>query len=459
MKTKFKTGLILLLLALSLALPAIEITTQDMIPVSVSVTGDVLNPGIYTLSNLNRVTEALTLANMVLTPGAAYKQTQPLTVTGLTIPKPNVKALSDTTEIKIFGQRNVILKRNGQKQTLDLLKFFRLGEISQNPFLNDGDVIVVTPVHAVISIEGAVSKPGDYELKEGDTVKDILDLAFGITEDADLKHVMLYRYKTDYTEFDKTELDLSGYPEISNNSLMQTLQSGDRILVPANSEYRKAYKVQVLGKVRMPGIYYVNDKTSLYELLQMCGGPTKEADLNSSYAYNKLVSESYDPDFERLSNYSMLQMTWLEYSYLRTKTRQLKGRYSIDIMKCWNSQGKDANFMLKDGDEVIIPEQINGIWVAGQVKHPGLITWQENMTWKEYLQAAGGYANNRKVQGIRIIRYGSGNWVKATNKIKLNPGDAIFVPDKEEHYLWDDIKDAILITSQLLTILIALRTF
>jgi len=458
MKTKLTIGLIFLLLALCFALPALEITTQDMIPVSVSVTGDVQNPGIYTLSNLNRVTEALALADIMTLPKAPMLQSNTLP-TALTIPKPSLNVPSDTVEAKVYGQRNVILNRKGQKQTLDLLKFFRLGDISQNPFLNDGDVIVVNPVHNTVSLDGAVNKPGNYEFKTGDTVGDILDLAFGITEDADLKHVMLYRYKADYLEFDKTELDLSGYPDGNNSAMAQTLQPGDRILVPANSEYRKAYKVQILGKVKMPGTYYVNDKTSLYDLLQMCGGPTQEADLYSSYAYNKLVSESFDPDFKRLSSLSMMQMTWLEYSYLRTKTRQLKGRYSVDILKCWNSQGTDANLILKDGDEVIIPELINGVWVAGQVKHPGLVTWKENMTWKEYLVVAGGYANNRKIQGIRIIRYGSGNWVKPTDKIQLNPGDAIFVPDKQERYLWDDIKDAILITSQLLTILIALRTF
>jgi polysaccharide export outer membrane protein len=458
MKTKIALSIILLSLTLSICLPALENTNQILIPVSISVTGDVQKPGIYTLSNLNRISEALAMADVMSIPNPLIQQ-QNLLPADVGIPKLKHPTPSDTSKVTVFGQRNITLNRFGQKQTLDLLKFFRLGDISQNPFLKDGDVIIVNPARSMVTLTGAVRKAGDYEFKDGDTVKDILDLAMGTTEDADLKHVLLYRYKADFLEFDKSVLDLKGYPDITNNLLLEKLQSGDRILIPSNSEYRKAYKVQVIGKVKMPGTYFVNDNTSLLELLVMCGGPTKEADLYSSYAYNKLVSESYDPDFERLRNYSMIQMSWLEYTYLRTKTRQLRGRYSIDLQKCWNSQGKDANLILKDGDEVVIPEQINGIWVAGQVKHPGLITWKDNMTWKEYLQAAGGYANNRKIPGIRIIRYGSGNWVKPSNKLQLYPGDAIFVPDKEESYLWDDIKDAILITSQLLTILIALRTF
>jgi hypothetical protein len=80
------------------------------------------------------------------------------------------------------------------------------------------------------------------------------------------------------------------------------------------------------------------------------------------------------------------------------------------------------------------------------------------MKWKDYLASAGGYANNRKLQGTRIIRVHSGNWVKPTDNIKLNPGDIIFIPDKEERYFWADFKDFILVASQLITIVLAYTT-
>ena len=458
MKINSTLLVLFLLFSMVFTMQAIEVSNLDIVPVSVSVTGDVQNPGIYTLTTLNRVSEALAMADVKLNPGSVMRQ-QLLAPKGISMAQARQAAVADTTQATVYSQRNISLIRQGQTMSLDLLKYLRLGDISQNPFLRDGDIIKINPAYSTITIDGAVRKPGDYELKDGDTIKDLLEIAFGLMENADLKHVMLYSYKADFIEFDKTELDLTGYPKGNSSSLDQLLKPGDRILIPVNSEYRKAYKVHVTGKVKMPGTYYVNDKSSLYDLLLMSGGPTKEADLYSAYAYNRLVSENFDPDFDRLSRLSMLQMTWLEYSYLRTKTRQLKGKYSIDMQKCWDTQGKEANLTLKDGDEIVIPELINGVWVAGQVRHPGLITWKENMSWKEYLANAGGYANNSKIQGIRIIRYSSGNWVKPTKKLQINPGDAIFVPDKQERYIWDDVKEAILITSQLLTVLIALRTF
>jgi protein involved in polysaccharide export with SLBB domain len=452
---------VLWLAAVVLQISAVDITSsnlQNIVPVSVSVTGDVAKPGIYTLTAMNRVSEALELANLDL---AGMKQQIPQSLQKDLPSLSNAKtpATQDTVKAEVFGSRKVVLERQGQKQVLDLLKFYRTGDISQNPFLRDGDVIFVTPVRMVVTVDGSVKKPGDYEYRDTDTLKDLLDLALGMTEDADPAHIMLFRYKGDFSQFDKLEIDASSYPEVGSSSLSMPINSGDRILVPSNSEYRKAYKVRVNGKVKMPGMYYVNDKTTVYDLLVMAGGPSKEADLLNSFVYNKPASENYDPDFERLSKLAMPQMTWLEYSYMRTKTRQLKGKYSLDFEQCWTSQGTKANLILRDGDEIYIPEQLNGIWVAGQVRNPGLITWNKDLKWKDYLAAAGGYANNHKVQGTRIIRVHSGNWIKPTDNVQLNPGDVIFVPDKEERYLWDDIKTVILLTSQLLTILIAVRTF
>jgi len=458
MKTKITTILLLALIVWAFSAMAAENSAPVLIPASVSVTGDVARPGIYNLTTMNRVSEALQRANYVSNALPTTQQLSPdMGMSGLT--QFRLPTTEDTTQVTVFSSRNITLLRQGQKQILDLLKYMRLGDISQNPYLKDGDVIIVNPVQTVISLQGSVRKPGDYEFRAGDTLKDILDLALGVAEEADLRHVILYRYKADFTEFDKSEINASGYPNTVNSALNTALMPGDRILIPENAEFRKAYKVQVTGKVKMPGMYYVDSKTSLYELLVMCGGPTQEADLRSSFIYNKLISENYDPDFERLSKYAYGQMTWLEYSYLRTKTRQLKGKYSVDIEQCWTSQGKTANLILREGDELYIPEILNGVWIAGQVKNPGLITWQKDMKWKDYLAQAGGFANNRKAQGIRIIRVSSGNWIKPTNNIQINPGDVIFVPDKEERYTWDYIKEAILITSQLLTVLIAIRTF
>ncbi len=457
---KIKAVVLWMLLAVMMSLPlsALETDTQTVIPVSVSVTGNVAKPGFYTMTTLSHVSDAIRVADAKAAANPMLQSMLPAAEANLLTPL-NIQSTADSEAVSYYGLRNVTLTRNGKKQTLDLLAFFRLGNLEHNPFLKDGDVIFVNAGQKVITLQGSVVKPGDYEFKPGDTVHKLLELALGVTDDAALNRVLLYRYKENFSDFDRSELDLRGYPDNAGSALDKALQPGDRLVVPANSEYRKAYRVSVNGKVKYPGLYYINDNTSLYDLMLLCGGPTQEADLHSSFVYNRNISDNSDPDFARLSRFAYSQMTWLEYSYLRTKTRQLKGKYSVSVEECWNTQGKEANPMLRDGDELYIPETLNGVWVAGQVRNPGLITWKSGMKWKDYVAASGGFANNRKQQGIRIIRVNSGNWIKPSDKISINPGDIIFIPDKEERYTWDYVKEAMLLVSQFLTILVAIRTF
>ncbi len=458
MKTKLAASLLLLWLACACALAAAEVTGPSLIPISVSVTGKVQRPGIYTVTTLNRVSDVVDLASKLPSQPVALPAGLPAAQMP-TVSQYQVPESIDSTAAQIFSNRNVILTRQGNRVSLDLLKYLRLGDLEQNPFLKDGDVIFVSPALQTVSLQGSFQLPGEYEFRTGDTLGSLLELALGLKPEAALANATLHRYQPGAAEFSKTALDLKGYPKAAETVLETALQPGDRISLPADAEYRKAYKVKVVGKVRLPGQYYVDDKTTLHDLLSLCGGPTREADLNSAFLYNSLVSGTPDPDFERLSKYGYSQMTWLEYSYLRTKTRQLKGKYSVSVSDCWDSQGNQVNHVLRDGDELYVPEQLNGVWVAGQVRNPGLVTWQEGLKWKDYLNAAGGFANNRKAQGTRIIRVHSGNWVKPTDKVAIHPGDIIFVPDKEERYTWDYVKEALTILTQVLTVVVALRTF
>lgn len=53
--------------------------------------------------------------------------------------------------------------------------------------LEDGETFVEEKEKIVVHVAGAVNKPGVYTLEEGDRVKDALDIAGGITPEADLE--------------------------------------------------------------------------------------------------------------------------------------------------------------------------------------------------------------------------------------------------------------------------------
>jgi len=435
MKTKALSLLLVLLLLLGNGF-AYEISTvkaPTFIPIYVSVTGDVPRPGVYTLTNVYRVSDALYFAEEDLT------------------------LHPDITKAEVFGKRNIMLIRDGKRQSYDLLKFFRMGEIEQNPFLKDGDIIVVNAVAQSVTVQGGVNKPGDYEFRNGDTVKDLLDLALGVKEQADMSALRLYRYQDNNRDFDILPLDGKGYPE-PVAALQQKVQPGDRLLVPINAEFRKLMKAAADGFVKLPGSFFIGEKTTLYDLLVMCGGPTAQGNLQKAYVFNRPKSDEADPDFQRLRVMPFANMTFMEYDYMRTKTRQLKGKYPVDVQKVWDSQGKDGNIVLQDGDELYVPDRVDKVWVTGQVKRPGLINWETGKIWSDYIDAAGGLANNRNYEGIRIIKAASGNWVKARKNVIIQPGDIIFVPQKDERFFYDYFKDAVLLTTQVFTIIIYLNS-
>ncbi|HRY84840.1 MAG TPA: SLBB domain-containing protein, partial [Candidatus Cloacimonadota bacterium] len=309
-------------------------------------------------------------------------------------------------------------------------------------------------VSKTVSIQGKINSPGDYEYIAGDKLGTLLELAQGLTPGADLARVILYRYTADKRNFETRILDLRGSDPAT---LALPLEEGDRIMIPEDSEYRRQWKVSVTGKVTAPGEYLIGEETTLYDLLAQCGGPSQRGDLSTAIYLSQTMNESVDPEFERLKTLSMGQMTPLEYNYLRAKLRQIRGKYAVDIQKIWDSKGSEGDLKLRDGDLIYVPEKLDMVWVSGQVRNPGLLPLEKGKNWKDYVKAAGGFTNNRRAGGIRIIRASSGNWVKATDKIELKSGDIIFIPEKTDRDVWVDVKDIFLVVSQLVTIFVGVR--
>ena len=443
MKIKLLLALTLLV-AVSLAAKIPQ--SMSALPISVSVTGFVPRPGSYQLSSFSRLSDALKASR-----GELPDVTDPLTMTPLQ--KKSVE--EDSLYTNFQGLRQVRLTRGAKTETYDLLKFLRLGVADQNPLLMDGDLIWVKSLEKRVSVSGSVYLPGEYQFVPGDRLGDLLALCQGLTPEADLKRVLIYRYQPNGVDFEVLSQDLSKLARLTDAGF--ALQERDRVIVGKDSEARRGWKVTVEGAVKAPGEFLIGETTTLWDVLQLCGGPAARGDLGNAVLINGPYSEKIFPDVERLKEFSMTQMTPMEYNYLRSSMRQLKGKYSLDLRDCWESKGERSNPLLKNGDYIFVPEVIDMIAVSGQVRFPGLVPWVAGKDWKYYIEACGGYTNNRKLGGVRIIRDHSGNWVKPSQKVALRPGDMIFVAEQIDRDIWADIKDVALLTSQILTIFISVR--
>ena len=399
--------------------------------ISVNVTGYVDSPGTYQLSTISRLSDALKLGGIHL---EEFNTTNSLFV--------NYQAL-----------RSVRLTQGKETKIYDYMKYIRLGDLSQNPLLKDGDIIYVGTAHTTVSIIGEVCYPGEYEFIEGDRLSDLFALVHGFTLYADKNIINIYRYKENLKDFDLITVDLRTHkPEDI------IIYPYDRITINRDTEYRRGWNIIVEGNVKSPGKYYIGYNTTLYDILLLCGGPTSRGDLRNAVYANLTNTQKDDPEFERLKNLSISEMTTIEYHYLQNRLRQFPGKYAIDVSCTWESKGKECNPILQDKDYLFVPLKMDMVAVTGQVVNPGLIPWVEGKTWDYYVKSAGGYTNNKSFNGVRIIDAQSGNWVRPSSKTVLYPGDTVFVAAKTEYDAWTRFKDIMLITTQIMTIILGIHT-
>lgn len=412
--------------------------------ISVNVTGFVANPGTYQLSSLSRVSDAIRMAGISQTavqaqPTLEFRRLQ--------------QAARDSLFENYQGLRSVMLVRGSQVRSYDLMKYLRAGDLEQNPLLKDGDLIRVPPLETSINIFGEVYFPGEYEFVPGDRLSDILELAQGFTLAADRASVSIYRYRDNSPEFDILQVNLKSQPASE-----VVLKPHDRISVFADSEHRRAWKITVEGDVRAPGEYLVDENTTLYDVLLLCGGPSSRGNLRSAVYANRAAVEEPDLELQRILNKEITNMNSMEYYYMLNQIRQFPGRYSVDVSLTWESKGAEANPYLRDGDYLFVPKQMEMVEVSGQVVNPGLIPWVKGENYEYYIRKAGGYTNNKRSGGTRVISAASGNWIKPSKKMEMNPGDKIYVSEKAAFDNWTRFKDVMLIATQVMTIFLGIRT-
>lgn len=120
-----------------------------------------------------------------------------------------------------------------------------------------------------VEIKGAVFRPGFYELDKGLTLSGLITKADGLKEDAFLNRGYISRLNPDNTSallsFDVAKILNGTQADIA-------LLREDKITISSIFDLREEYKVTIQGEVRQPGTFDYADNMSLEALIQMAGG-------------------------------------------------------------------------------------------------------------------------------------------------------------------------------------------
>ncbi len=217
-----------------------SLTMGSLRTIDVFIMGAANNPGMYSISALSSITNAIFESGGVDVSGSL---------------------------------RNIKLKRQGETiANFDLYQLFLNGDTSSDIRLMQGDVIFIEPIGKTAGIRGEVNRPAIYELQESETIGDLLRFAGNLKPKANLLNAELSRINQSRNLFELTRIDLESDEGININN-------GDIVTIyPINDKIQNA--VLVKGHTPQPGFYPWNKEMRILDLFRNSDDLLNMTDLN-----------------------------------------------------------------------------------------------------------------------------------------------------------------------------------
>jgi protein involved in polysaccharide export with SLBB domain len=175
---------------------------------------------------------------------------------------------------KAYTNLLTIERLNGTQKEIKEVAF----KDAENFTMQGGDKLVVQEIldryENKITIEGAVYRPGSFEIFEKMSLRTLIEKAEGITPEAFLSRGLLVR------TFDDTHRENIAFSvsEILNRSSTILLEARDRVRIFNKEELIEERTITVEGAVNTPSTFYFIDKLQVEDLIAMAGGLKLGAD-------------------------------------------------------------------------------------------------------------------------------------------------------------------------------------
>jgi len=258
--------------------------------------------------------------------------------------------------------------------------------VKYNPL--NGDQYVVEPIldrfANRVNISGAVFRPGQYELESGLTLNQLIQKADGLKEDAFLNRGYITRLKSDNSQeliaFDVSKILNGTSPDI-------ILKREDNVNISSIFDLREAYSVNIKGEIRVPGVFVYSEGLTVEALIQMAGGFKEGATPNRIEIARRIRNS--------------------DANSLAAKTADV---YNINISP--DLKLDDKSFKLKPFDIVSIRTsegyQIQQqVKVEGEVLYPGIYTIiSKDERISDIIKRAGGLTPLSFAEGASLKRPG-----------------------------------------------------
>src|SRR5438105_4795744 len=337
-----------------------SVTMGDTRTIRVFVLGDAKRPGSYTISGLGTISSALFAAGGV----------QP-----------------------IGSLRNIQLKRRGELvRRLDLYDMLIRGDTTDDAKLLPGDVIFVPPIGPTVTVDGEVHRPAIYEIRNESSVADVVQLAGGLTPEADTAKLALTRVDAGLHRV-VLQVDLSAAAGKS-----EAVRNGDSLRV---SRLRPTLNsgVQVQGYVYTTGAFHYREGLRLTDVIRSVDDLKPSADL-----HYVLIRRELPPD-RRITVLSA-DLAAALHAPGSSADLALMALDRITVFDLQSSRDRVIQPLLDDlslQSNIGYPDEV--VRIDGRTNVPGTYPLEVGMTVRDLIRAGGGLSDSAYGGGAELTRY------------------------------------------------------
>ena len=308
-----------------------------------------------------------------------------------------------------YKERLLIERVNGKEKVVSEV----LLEQQKDFAMQDGDKLIVGEINDrysnKVSIEGAVYRPGNYELTKDLTVSGLLGKASGIKENAFLGKGFIYR------EINEVEQEVVSFSlkEILENKADITLQREDRVYIFDKTTLKEATTISINGAINKPGSIPFVENMTVEDLVAISGGFKEGADTSIIDISRRLN----DGNFASISQDIRYEST----STLENKNEKVYLK-PFDIVSVRYEKGYSIQIKVS---------------MKGEVSYPGeyaITTKDERIS--DLIEKAGGLSPYAYIKGATLYRKKSDIEKKQQDELleTISENDSLVEIDNQESF-------------------------
>ncbi|MFR5214414.1 MAG: SLBB domain-containing protein [Parabacteroides goldsteinii] len=294
------------------------------------------------------------------------------------------------------------------------------------------------------------------------TVEDAIMMAGGLKESAATVNVEVARRIKDTKTYENSNRTAEVFNFELNDNLglistdgkksdtVFTLEPFDEVYVRFSPGYQEQQVIKVNGEITFAGDYVLAEKNSrLSDIITKAGGITPDAYVKGASLKRQLTED----EMRRLETLLQLSANKQSRDSVALSLENIKD-YSvgIDLEKALTNPGSAHDVVLRDGDELYIPQFQSTVKISGAVTYPNSVTYTNGMSVKSCLSQAGGY--NDIARKYPIVIYMNGKVATTRKRFiffkhypKVEPGSEIVVPAKTQQDRKTSLAEILSITS------------